>query len=272
MEENKEKYDRDWPFKRYSSKEDELADILKKKAEIMKNDIGTFKRIAEQYYGTGGVAEYSSYTWEDMEIWNASHLYTLIKYQKKDLLVQVGIWEFNTAVFTRRNIPELIWFSHSPLPLFVVTARADEKYKENNPKIFLDEHTVIYSPKGGEAELRINRKQKEHPINYGDSNGIMNYEDAILAIQNARIHKLFHNEKAFEQFSHKIKELQKYSYEELDKRSKLNQNFHQDDEKRELYNKIIWFLFVSVGKSIESMYELIQSFDTHKHLFIKQHS
>jgi len=180
--------------------QEDIADVFKKDAETMKHDISEFTRLAQYYYGTDGVAEYSVYTWEETQIRNAAHLYTLIKYQGKDFLVHVGTGEFNTAVFTRRDIQELKWFSHSPLPLFVVSARAEQEHKESNPKKFLNEHALLYSPKWGQAEFRNSHKARENGINYGNSNGIMEYNDAVLALKNAEIHKIFSSATDFKKF------------------------------------------------------------------------
>lgn len=259
--------------KQYPSKEAEIADMLKKQVETMQQDIGVFTRLAEQYYETKnpeGNTNFSEYTWEEAEIWDGAQLYTLIKYQGKDLLVQVGTGEFNTEMFTRKNIPELKWFSHSPLPLFVVMPRADQEHKDHRPKIFLNEHTMIYSPKWGQAELRTNAKQKEHPIDYGKSNGVMEYTDATLALQNAYINKIFSNEKMFEDFVDEIGKLKNKTYDELQTRTHLKENFltHLNEHKKKLYDAMKECLLGMSDNNQERMYQIVQSFDTHKRTFI----
>jgi hypothetical protein len=63
------------------------------------------------------------------------------------MIVQLGTGEFNTAVFTKKNVPELASFVHSQLPFFVVNSRAESEHKDDDPRQFLDEHALIYSPK-----------------------------------------------------------------------------------------------------------------------------
>lgn len=254
--------------------QEEIADVLKKQTEIMKHDITVFTRLAQYYYGTDGVADYSLSTWEETQVYNAAHLYTLIKYQGKDLLVHVGTGEFNTAVFTRRDIQELKWFSHSPLPLFVVSARAEQEHKEKNPKKFLNEHALIYSPKWWQAEFRNSYKSRENGINYGNSNGIMEYNDASLALKNAEIHKTFSGTAEFKRFLDNMKKLKEYTPQKLQIRSTLKEDFisKTDETKIQEYKKLLWCMRrLSDGKQ-ENMYNLIQSFDIHKQAFIKQDS
>lgn len=256
--------------KKYPDKQGEIADNLKKQAEIIDHDMSVFTRLTKWYYGTDtDEKDYSEYTWEETEIDNA-HVYTLIKYHNKDMIVQVGTGAFNTTVFTRRNIPALKWFSYGPLPLFVVTSWAEQEHKENNPRKFLNEHTIIYSPKWGQAEFRTS-KQREQSINYGNSNGIMNYDDALLALQNAHIHKIFYNDTLFEKFASKIKELKKYDLKQFKVRSTLKEEFFKQDEKKRLLYHAILECFAHISDNdYEKMYELIQSFDSIKGIFIKQ--
>jgi len=77
--------------------------------------------------------------------------------------------------------------------------------------------------------LRISAK-KRHPINYGERSGIMEYSDAIIALQNAVIHKVFpleksstEKEKSFEKFIGKIEDLKGFSLEQLESRSNIKE-------------------------------------------------
>lgn len=281
--------DNEWK-QQHLDKKGEIVDILQDQWEIMKKHaIDRVKRIAEYYYGTDKARNYGKAVEdndreeddtaaEEDESKNAEHLYTIIKYQGKDVLVHIGTGEFTPEVFTRRNVPVLSWFSHSPLPLFVVAAWADEEYKEKNPKRFLDEHAVIYSPKWWQAELRIHHKQREHAINYGDSNGIMQYEDAVLALQNAKVRKLFHSDKVFEKFIDKMIDLKKHTPEEIHTRNTIKIEFLSDNKlDREMYSDREFYhilhtclLYLSEGDE-ENIYALIQSFDPHKRVFTHTH-
>jgi len=79
-----------------------------------------------------------------------------MQYEGEDILVHVGTGEFVPEVFTRKNISQLKGLSHGSLPLFVITARAKEEYewaekealyKHDVVRKFLNDHTIIYSPK-----------------------------------------------------------------------------------------------------------------------------
>ncbi len=267
----------------HSDKQDEIADVLKKQEDeeenqeyMEKHNIDVLIRLAQYYYGTDGVADYSSYTWKEPEVWNAAYLYTLIKYEGQNLLVHIGTWEFNTEVFTRRNIPKLTWFSHGPLKLFVVSAWARANDKDSEPEIFLNNHALIYSPKWGQAELRISHKQREKAINYRDNIGIINYQDALLALKNAEIHKAFplekslEKEKSFEKFVEKMEELKKFTPEELQKRTNKKEGYRrEDDHDKEFNRKTLTCLWRLSDGNIKNMYKLIKSFDVFQKAFTK---
>lgn len=114
----------------------------------MKSDIAAFQRLAQHFYTPKKDKEseeeigYKTQKNEDQEI-----LYTLIKYENKDMLVELGLGNFDSEMFTRRDIQEYKSFSHSPLPLFVVSMLADEDLKTSSPKFFLSNNAVIISPK-----------------------------------------------------------------------------------------------------------------------------
>lgn len=261
----------DNPEDLHSDKQEEIFDAFENTWKYMeKYEIGALTKLAKQYYGTDKAANYSGQTWEETQVWDSVHLYTLIKYQGRDTLIPLGTGEFNTAVFTKRNIPRLAWFSHSPLPLFVVSARAEQEHKDENPKQFLNEHTLIYSPKWGQAELRITSKQKEHPINYGNSNGIMNYHDAFLTLQNAHIHKIFPNDASFEEFVAEMKKLKEYAPEKLKMRIDLKEQFlPKDPNDKKFRDKIVSCLGHLSDGNIKNIYKLVQSFDIFQQVFIK---
>ncbi|MFA7298803.1 MAG: hypothetical protein WC010_04125 [Candidatus Absconditabacterales bacterium] len=259
---------------KYADKQSELADNLKKQTETMEKDINALVKIAKIYYGNVKSTDFTRHIQkkgvvideneEDEDILHGEDLYTLIKYQKKDLLVHIGTGVFDAEVFTRKDVSKCKGLSHSPLPLFVVASRADKENKDRNPKQFLLEHAMIYSPKGGQAELRNTSKQTL--INYGISNGIMNYEDAVLVLKNAQIHKEFPNENSFDKFVKQMKKIEEHA--EFKRRISKKIEDMQDEDDREFYSKMLLCLS-ELGEDQEKIYEVIQSFDTHKKAFIK---
>ena len=270
------------PNKRHPDKQDEIVNILRKKAEVMANDIGILIKLAEYYYGTDKVRDYGKYIQDSIpeeheDVKNPEHLYTLIKYEWKNVAVQIGTGEFTSEVFTRRDITEYKWFSHSPLPLFVVAARAAEEYKDSNPKKFFNQQAILYSPKWWQVEERIGHKQRERDLNYGESNGIINYVDALLALQNAQIHKTFPNktfpaEKSFDKLLTKIKELKIYTQEDLQTRSNLKEAFFWNDTVEKIFYTTVRDCLRNLsGENRERLYTLIQSFDLHKQVFTHTH-
>ena len=102
----------------------------------------------------------------------------------------------------------------------------------------------------------------------------MNYEDAILALKNAQIHKEFPNENSFDKFVKQIKKMENSEgkmngREEFRRRIAKREIDMQDDEERIFYVKMFTCLSELANQDQEKMYELIQSFDTHKKAFIK---
>lgn len=151
-------------MKNADNKQDEIAEVFNDNSEYMKNyNITMLTTLAKYYYGTEKVTNYSAYTEDDTEkeedtteVLNPEYLYMLIQYGGEDFLVHIGTGEFSPEVFTRRNIPQLTSLSHSPLPLFVITAWAKKEYQREEEKEihkdaiirkFLNEHAIIYSPK-----------------------------------------------------------------------------------------------------------------------------
>ena len=270
---------------KHSGTQDEVADVLRKKREVMNSDMSILIKLAEYYYETNKVKDYSKYIKnpdciieDDEKVSQLEHLYTLIKYEGRDTAIQIGTGRFAPEIFTRKDIPAYKWFSHSPLPLFVVAARAEQDHRENNPKKFFNEQAILYAPKWGQIEERISYKQKEHNINYGESNGIMDYSDAILALQNGQIHKTFSSPKSLEKFIAKIKELKRYSPEKLLRRSNIKKEFLSKNKwetevysEEEFYNIVHDCLRNISGKDQEKIYTLIQSFDLHKKGFTHTH-
>jgi len=175
------------------NKQDEIAGALKEDAEVMKHDLKYLAKLVQCYFDNEWSINYGECTWEEVQVGNDAHLYTLIKYNGKDIMVQVGRWEYNTAVFTKTGVEETRRLRNSPLPLFVVTAWADQEQKMSHPTRFLNEHAMIYSPKWWKVEARMTFAERKKPIDYGKGNGIMEYQKAITALQNTSIKKKFYD-------------------------------------------------------------------------------
>jgi len=278
MEKKREHSDDKYLNKKHPNQEDEIADVFENQEnqwEYMRNyNIGVFTRLAQYYYETDGVADYCIDTGKEAEVGNAAGLYTLMRYEGENILVHIGNEEFNTEVFTRKDIPKLFWFSHGPLKLFVVSSWVRDQVNQSEPKNFLNIYALIYSPRWGQAELRISRKQKKKAINYGDGANILNYQDMLLLLKNATIHKMFpleksnEKEKSFEKFLEKMQDLKKLSYEELQKRFHTKEWYGWEDiHNRVFIKKILSCLWHLSDGNIKNMYKLIASFDLHTKAF-----
>ncbi len=247
---------------KHPDKQDELAGALKEDAEVMKHDLKYLVRLAQYCFDTTWSIDYGKITGEEVQVGSDAHLYTLITYNGKDILVQVGTWEYTTAVFTKKGIQETRWLRNSPLPLFVVTARADQEQTTEYPRRFLNEHTMIYSPKWWQAELRIYAKDRKKSIDYGKSNGIMSYEKAVTTLQNAIIKKTFYDRKTknnlSKRFVDEMKHLQNKDFEQFIRRYEVKPEFYSWDKKSIAFRACLEQL--GDGK-LRNIYELIERFD-----------
>lgn len=210
---------------------DDIVEVLHDASEYMKNHvIDTVAKLAKYCYGTEKVINYGKYTEEwtyaedDLKTNHYEYLYTLMQYEGEDILVHIGTGEFTPEVFTRRNVPQLKWFSYGSLPLFVITARAREEYewaekeaihKHAIVRKFLNDHTIIYSPKWGQAELRDTAKKREDHIDLGKSNGIMNHEEITRMLQYAAIQKAIKDYEEQERLLHEKNFMQPLSVEKI---------------------------------------------------------
>lgn len=229
--------------------------------EKMESDIKSFQKLAQYYYDNEGSIDYSEdrYTGKETQVDDAC-LYTLMRYKGKEILVEVGKGNYNTEVFTTEKIHELRWFAYGPLPLFVVTSWADQEHKNNQPRRFLNDHTMMYSPKGRQVQKRTEYKERQKPINYGDGE-IMEYEKAITALQYASIRKIFFDRKAKNhiktEFIDGIKNLQDKNFEEFVKWYTMKSDFYKDDEKSIELRDFLWKI---TDENLENMYDFIQKF------------
>ena len=247
----------------HPDKQDEIADVFENWEYMKRYDIGLIRKIAKAYYDVDKIRNMEEYA----DHWNSEYLYTLIEYEGEDILLHVGTGEFTPEMFTRRDIPEFIWLSHSPLKLFVTSSWARKQDMESEPTEFLDHHAIIYSPKWGQVKIRDIHAHK--PINYGESMGIVKYQDALLALQNAQMHKSFPQD-AFRKFCDKMEKLKKCAYEDVKKQSNTKEGFHYLKEEEKEFNEKFFACLLHLGNgNSKNMYKLIQWFDVSQQVFTK---
>lgn len=248
--------------KNNSDRQDELSHVLKDERETMKEAIKELVSLAQYYYDNEWSVDYGEYTWEEVQVGHDAHLYTLITYKGKDVLVQVGSWEYNLATFTKSGIEKTRRLRNSPLPLFVVTARADQEQKNNHPRRFLNEHAMIYVPKWGLAETRMTHKERQKSIDYGKSNGIVEYEKAKTTMQSALLKKMFFDRKTKNNINTyvigEIEKLKNKSFDEFVKRYEVNPKFYKQDTTSVAFRECL--MYIGQGKLLTT-YDLIQCFD-----------
>ncbi len=272
-----------------SDKQDEIADVLGNVRGYMEMyTLETMTKLAKQYYETDQEIAYGAYTEknhpeeDDLKVKNKEYLYTLIQYEGKDVLLHIGTWEFTQEVFTRRDIPQLMWLSHSPLPLFVVPARAKKEYpwaekewiyKHAVVRRFLDDCAILYSPKWWQAEIRM-PKYWWNDIQYGQSNGILHHKDAMFALQEALINKICKEKNEKEKMLKEITDLQKLSKKEFLEWVKGREKYYTDNQRIliDMFEKMIeddddqWDESWSHihDKRMTNIYAMIKTFDVVK--------
>lgn len=253
----------------------ELADTLKDSQETVDSEI--ISHIFQNLLAPQNLENYHCYMDSEQQSsdWD---LYTIIKYHNKNLMVKVGAGEFTTKVFTTGNIYELRWFYNSPIPLFVVNQWHNSWWNDEalllkitNPKKYLDIYAKIVSPKWWEAYFRSNQQRYKQKIDYMPIH-IANYEDVILLGRNALLQKEF-SELEFNKIIKKIKKLKILDFEKFYTQIRKGRKFLSEE-----MQKLIWCLrkmgISSVGawvwnkESFWWLYTLIQSFDTHKKIFM----
>lgn len=256
----------------HSGQQDELAGALKDDGEIMKEDINIFIKLAQYYYDTEWSIDYGELTWEEVQVGYDAHLYTLINYKGKDILVQVGSGEYNIATFTKSGVEKTRRLHNSPLPLFVVTARADQEHKDSHPRKFLNEHAMMYSPKWGLIETRMTCKERQQSIDYGKSNGIMTYEKAKAVLQSAIVRKKFFDRKVTNKvkkwFIDEMKILKTKDFEQFIRRYEVKPEFYKHDIKSVAFREFL--THIGEGK-LAATYKLIQQFDLQTGTFTPPH-
>jgi len=252
---------------------DEISGVLKEDGENMDHNLEYFQKIVQYYYDNEWSVDYGECTWEEVQIGHDAHLYTLIRSDNKDVLVKVGSWEYNSAVFTKSGIEETRRLRNSPLPLFVVTAWADQEQKINYPRRFLNEHAMLYSPKWGQVETRMTFNERKKSIDYGKSNGIFAYEEAMAVVQSAIIKKMFYDRKAKnhlqKRFVDEMKILKTKDVEQFVKRYEVKSEFYSENHQSVLLRRCLEQL--GEGKT-KNIYDLIQRFDPQSGTFTSPNS
>jgi hypothetical protein len=156
------------------------------------------------------------------------------------------------------------------LNLFVVKTNTHDDTNVN-PRTFLNEHASLYSPIGGQVYSHI----QGTPIEYGKHNKIMSYEEAVNALQNADIRKEYYNRTSNrnnvdEKFCKDMKKLKEKTYTITKTTEKLEVRYDKAkfDYDHEEYMKMRNCLACLNDENIQKMYDLIQSFDWHKGVFL----
>lgn len=151
---------------------------------------------------------------------------------------------------------------------------------ENIVTKFLNEHAIIYAPKGGQAESR-NISQSDCPdINHGMSNGIVKYDKVIEVLQDAIIQRA---EKEVDsdlvdraKIIGEIASLQSFSKDKFVGLTKTNIKNQSDTQKYifRMLKDMVEKIFEKYNKEInekneqdrlgEKMYEVLKLFDVKK--------
>lgn len=246
----------------------DLDEVAKRKQALH-----LINEIYKNFFDTESLQNYASYTKEKQQYSDESDICTIIKYDGKDTIVKVGCWEFNTQVFTTSGVPELRSFYRSPIPLFVLNQSGPEEsiQKQTQPKQYLNECAIIVVPKWWEAYARGPR-EREKGIDYGPIH-IRHYEDALVTGRLALLQKTFPNGQ-FQKAVDILSKRQGLAFDAFYNRIYKNASYLSDNENEK---KLLWCLWdMGINKvgsvvgdkaAYQSLYDLIQSFDTHKEVF-----
>lgn len=229
--------------------------------------IQCIKTLAQQFYGIDAIMQMDEHKSQG----EIETLYTVIIYENKEELIEIARGVFTKDMFTRHEkaIPEYAWLLHSPLKLFVTSARARDDDPYSEPKDFVNRHAIIYSPVWGKVE--------EYNIHEAKNIGYWNisHQEAVLAVQNAEIHKMFPYEKhtlpqkSFEKFSEKMMEIKEFTLEQLEGRKNIKDGYERraGDHGKEFMQKMVDCLRRLSDGNIKNMKKLITSFDEKSGMF-----
>jgi hypothetical protein len=240
------------------------------------SDLHKLREVFSYLFWTENLWNYCCYTKNSQQCTDWSDLYSIIKYNWKDLIIKIWAWEFNTDVFNTWWIHELKWLHNTPIPLFVVNQsdsyRADDNAKQlrnEDPKKYLDKYTVIVVYKSWKAEFR-GFKDKKDPINFGDIN-IKSYDNTLNEWRLAILHRVFHNW----QFQESLKIIEKF--QEMDFEKFYNTTYKNPQYLNENMNKVLWcfwnmwvtreWSWIWDIEAYKSVYNLIKSFDLQQEKF-----
>ena len=246
------------------------------KEQQKKSDIYKLREVFSYLFWTENLWNYCCYTKNPKQCSDWSDLYSIIKYQWKDLIIKVWAWEFNIDVFNTWWISELKWLHNTPIPLFVVNQwdsyLADDHVKElknSHPKEYINKYAVIIVPKWWKAYFRKPR-DTQNSINFGDIN-IRDHQTTLNEWRLSILHKEFPNW----QFQECLKVIEKFQEMDFDKF--YNTIYKNPQYLNENMNKILWcfwnmwvyrvWSWVWDIKAYQSLYDLIQSFDLQQEKF-----
>jgi len=229
--------------------------------EKLDKDIEVFQRLAQYYYDID--------THADEQKLDNDKLYTILLYQGNEILVPIGVGKYTSEMFTDKHLTDSVWFLYGPLNLFVVKTNTYDD--DVPPRTFLNEYASFYSPIGGQVYMHT----QNTPIEYGKYNKIMSYEEAVNALQNADIRKEFYSRMSSrnnvdEKFCKDMKKLKEKTQTITKTTEKLEVRYDKVkfDYDHEEYMKMRNCLACLSDENIQKMYDLIQSFDWHKGVFL----
>ncbi|EKD25154.1 MAG: hypothetical protein ACD_80C00113G0022 [uncultured bacterium (gcode 4)] len=241
----------------YESTEAEIVDNLRKQSETMKSDIAAFKRLAQCFYNFKKIKDSEKKMDEKrQEKMIPGTLYNLIKYEGKNMLIQLESGNFDNEMFMKKEKEEENGpFSNSPLPLFVVGIAADETKKISSPTTFLNNNAVIIShkpwkimppPWGGEHQAK--------EIDYNPIT-IYHYNEAFNNLQKALFIRMFDSgEKIIKKRMEEISKLQKISEKEFLILRRRKDEYYTDAE------KAIFQMLEDMSDEESDMYTNLQTF------------
>lgn len=241
---------------------------------LKKNPIKEIENLAKTLFNTNS-------DWE--KTWN-SILYTIIKINNKDTLINIWEWDFDLEDFNQKDINKidkynrktieakdyksLKWFSRTPVPLFVVdkinSSLANEDQLEemkNNPKAYLNNYSDIVVIKKKQAHLNSNTDIDFNNIN------ILLEKTAKLKILNSIFEtKIKNKDKSI--FNKIMKKIQELDFKSFQKRF-TNKIRNEKNHRSELFIQIKKILesIVLDTNDIQEIYNLVQSFNSNKNQF-----
>ena len=240
------------------------------------SDINRLWEVFSHLFGTENLWNYCYYTKSNKQCSDWSDLYSIIKYQWKDLIIKVWAWEFNTDVFNTWWIKELKWFYNTSIPLFVVNQsdgyfanREQQELRTNNPKEYLNKYAIIIIPKWSKAYFRWYQDRK-NSIDFGHIN-IRDYQNTINQGRLAILHKEFPNWQ-FQDCLKIIEQFQKMDFHKFYSNTRKHRQHLSPQMERVLWCfRRMWIYrtwsWVWDIQAYQSLYDTIQLFDLQQQSF-----